>query len=238
MLSAVMTSQGLANPVGGNQTSLNAANQFAGMTGCATMGLNNNGLINPLAGMNMGLNASSLMQQQQQQLAATGLNSGGSLDALGGGLSVSAGAGITGLGTPGMLTPAQQFLQQRMQLSAGAPSHAQMMMMMNMSRNSMGQPTPNPAALNALLQSNMNSIIPTAAVNANSNVAAGINPTMPPPNMNNVIRSSFSSGTNGINSSGSDGIMCNPMNDAFGSGGGKGGSGNGDLSLSPTSFQW
>lgn len=197
---AAMTSQGLINSVGGQQA-MNVSNQMTGMGG-GTMGLNANGL----TGMNAGLG----------NFNAGGLNQSG-MDGSGG-LNLSAGGGMnTGLGTAGGVNPllAQQLMQQRMQMQGS--SQAQMAMMNNVLRNSLtGQS--NPTALNAaFLASNMNSAS-----------GSGINPTMPPPNMNSVTRSSFSANN-------SAGLM-GGANDMLG--GGARNNGSGDPSLSPTSFQW
>jgi len=230
---AAITSQGLMNTA---QQTMNVPNQMT------SMGLNAGGLggmnAGGLGGMNAGglggMNAGGLGGMNAGGLSGinSGLNTGGFNAGLGnfnpaglnqtgmdssGGLNLSAGGMNGGLGTTGSVNPllAQQLMQQRMQLPGS--SQAQMAMMNNVLRNSLtGQS--NPSALNAaLLASNMNSAS-----------ATGINPTMPPPNINSVTRSSFSA-SNGSGLMGGGNNMTGSGNRNYGSG---------DPSLSPTSFQW
>ena len=205
------------NQQGGNQqhsasdqmmaaTMASQANQMTEQMGAAQMASQ---MSSQMGGMSnaMGMSAASLNTSGYN--ATAGMNSGG-YNSLG--LSAASLANMNAAGLNPLLV--QQLMQQRM-AATQSPAAVQMAMM-NL-RNSLSGQT-NPAAMNpaAHMGESMSSVIPAPPLTSTS--SAGINPTMPPPNMNAAMRSSFTSGS------------------GYEDGGG--GTGHTDLSLSPNSFKW
>jgi hypothetical protein len=225
----------LSNSMGMNSSMFNSNNggmMSGGMNmGGMNMATMNMGAMN-MGGMNMGGNLMGGVNG--------GMNTGGSFNMMGFG---SNGLNLANLNASGMnplllqqLLQQQQQQQQQMNVAQQLPSSAAQMAMMNLRNSLTGQSNSSGMNANMLMNqsmgssmgnsmgSSMPSVLPSQSLTGSvSQSSLGINPTMPPPNMNPSGRSSF-----GGNNSG--------MNLGITEDGGV--TGTSDMNLSPNTFKW
>jgi hypothetical protein len=228
----VSSMNNLNNSLGMNSSMFNSNNG-----GMMSGGMNMGGM--NMANMNMGamnLGAMNMGGNLMSGVNAGGLNSGGGFNMMGFG---SNGLNLGNLNTSGM-NPLllQQLLQQQQQMNVAQqlPSSAAQMTMMNLRNSLTGQTNSSGMNANMLMNSSMGSTMGNSMASSMSSVlpaqgltgsvsqsSLGINPTMPPPNMNPSNRSSFNSTSSSMNLGISeDGVV----------------TGSSEMNLSPNTFKW